>query len=211
MLQAIIFDFDGVILDTELDRFLELQKELRKYEYRLYKKDFKILFGRKIGEFLKERFPRLPSYISENIIIKRRKNIKKNATRLKLIQGIKELTRYLSNKYILAITTGSQKKVVEKVLKHHSLLKYFSLIVSGEYFKSSKPDPECYILTLKKLKLQLDEVIIIEDSEAGIIAAHNAGCKVFALKNKWNKNQIAKADKIFNSHTDLLKYFKSLS
>lgn len=210
MLKAIVFDFDGVILDTELDRFAELKRELKFYGYTLHKRHLLSLLGKKTKEFLKENFPQLSDEIMRQIADKRRQSITQNAIRLNLMPGIEDLAKYLALHYQLAITTGSLREIAKKVLEHYHLSKYFRLIVAGEDFKTSKPDPECYLLTLKKLDLRPSEAIIIEDSEAGITAAKKAGCRVFALQNRYNKGQIIDADKIFKSHNEILNYFKSI-
>lgn len=85
------------------------------------------------------------------------------------------------------------------------LRKYFSLIVSGEQFKESKPNPEIYLYTIKELNVNKDEAIIIEDSSKGILAANRAGIKVLALKDdKFGLDQ-SQADIIINELNDIIK------
>lgn len=211
MIKAIIFDFDGVILDTEIDRFLELKEEAKKRGYKLKENDKCILFGKRTNAFLKERFPNMPIDIIREISSKRKLSILSKAITLPLIPYIIELIKFLANRYTLAIATGSQFLVVERTLKKYDLFKYFKVVVTGEDFPSSKPNSECYKITLKRLNLGNSDVIIIEDSEAGISAAKKIECEVFALQNKFNKSQIKGADKIFKSHKEILKYFKSLN
>ncbi len=210
MLKAIIFDFDGVIVDTELDRFKFLQKELVQYNIILDKSVFPNFFGKKTSEALKELVPNISEKTLIEINFKRQKYLEENITKLNLLSQIKELLYTLKKKYFLGITTGSNSKIVNKLLKNHKLEKYFKIIITGEQFKSSKPNPECYTLTLNKLNIKPSEAIIIEDSEAGIIAGKKAGCKVLGLKNKYNSKQIEKADKIFNNHKEISKYIKLL-
>ena len=211
MLKAIIFDFDGVILDTEMDRFLFIQNELSKHGYILSESEFQNSCGKKISEFLTEKYPDIKEDAVKDIIANRRKNIKENLRNLSLIPGIVELVKFLSNKYSLAITTGSQRVVVEETIRYHNMADCFSLIVSGDEINSSKPNPEGYIHTINKLSMNPEEVIIIEDAEAGIIAGHKAGCKVYAIKNEYNPSHISDADRIFRNHKELLKYFKSIN
>jgi beta-phosphoglucomutase len=209
MSKAIIFDFDGVIADTEKERFDSLKLILKKYNYKLKNDNLKDLFGKKTDIFLKEKFPDMPSSIIKEIQSKRRKDQLSNIKRTKIIPGITQLITFLSKKYTLAITTGSTKEVVDIVLKQNKLDEYFSIIVTGEQFSTSKPDPECYNLTLKKLKQKSSKTIIIEDSVAGITAGKQAECIVFAIKNEYNSEQILHADKIFNSNKELIEYFKN--
>ena len=85
------------------------------------------------------------------------------------------------------------------------LRKYFTLIVSGEQFKESKPNPEIYLHAIKELNVNKDEAIIIEDSPKGILAANRAGIKVLALKDdKFGLDQ-SQADIIINELNDIIK------
>jgi len=210
MIKAIIFDFDGVIVDTEIDRFKFIQKELTKYNIILDDSILPNIFGKKTSEALKELIPNISEDIIREVNAKRQIYIQEKILELKPLQYIKELLEQLSSKYKIGLTTGSESIVVNKFLDHNDLTKYFNVITTGEMFKSSKPDSECYKITLKKLDINPSETIIVEDSEAGISAGKNAGCKVFGLKNKYNSKQIKNADKVFNDYKEMLKHFREI-
>jgi len=210
MIKAIIFDFDGVIVDTEIDRFKFIQKELTKYNIILDDSILPNIFGKKTSEALKELIPNISEDIIREVNAKRQIHIQEKILELKPLQYIKELLEQLSSKYKIGLTTGSESIVVNKFLDHNDLTKYFNVITTGEMFKSSKPDSECYKITLKKLDINPSETIIVEDSEAGISAGKNAGCKVFGLKNKYNSKQIKNADKVFNDYKEMLKHFREI-
>jgi HAD superfamily hydrolase (TIGR01509 family) len=129
---------------------------------------------------------------------------------LKPLPDLKNLLRILEKKYKLAITTGSNSNIVNKFLTYHHLQNYFCTLTTGEQFKSSKPNPECYVMTLKKLKISPSEAIIVEDSYAGIMAGKKAGCKVFGLKNEYNVKQLKDSEHIFNNYKEMIKYFRSI-
>ena len=209
MIKGIIFDFDGVIVDTESKKFRDLNKLLVEDKKNLKEKDFSDMVGKKTVLFLSEKFPSMSKKRIEDINMRRKKIQTVGLDQLKLINGIKDLLVFLKSKnYILAITTGTERKAVEKILKITSLSKYFDYIVSGEDFKSSKPNLECYDITLKKMKLSSSEVIVIEDSIAGIKSAKSLGCMVFGIMTYLEKEKLSKADKIFKDHTRILGYLK---
>lgn len=207
MLKAIIFDFDGVIVDTEKDRFKFIQKELAKQKIKINDSALEQIFGKKTLFALKELVPSISENQISEIYAKLQKHGTNKITRLKPLPNLKNLLQLLNKKYTLAIATGSKSKIVNKFLEYHQLQKYFKIITTGEQFNSSKPNPECYIMTLQKLKINSSEAIIIEDSQAGIIAGKKAKCKVFGLKNKYNITQLKKADKIFNNYIQMIDYF----
>jgi beta-phosphoglucomutase len=208
MIKSIIFDFDGVIVDTELDRFNFIKKELFNENIILDDSIFPNFLGRKTSPTLKEIIPNIHEDTLKKLNIKRQRYLKDNITKLKPLPNITVLLNVLKKKYSLGITTGSNSIIVRKFLKYHKLLKYFTVIITGEQFKSSKPDPECYNMALNQLSIKPSEAIIIEDSKAGISAGKKAGCKVFGLKNKHNAEQIKDADKAFNDYKEMSKYFK---
>ncbi|MDO4266796.1 MAG: HAD family hydrolase, partial [Eubacteriales bacterium] len=71
--------------------------------------------------------------------------------------------------------------LVMKILTELEVDKYLDLVVSGEFFERSKPDPAIYINTCKRLNVAPQDVLVIEDSTVGIRAAHDAGVEVAAL------------------------------
>jgi HAD superfamily hydrolase (TIGR01509 family) len=166
------------------------------------------IFGKKTTSALREIIPNISENIIKEVNSRRQLYIQEKILELKPLLGIKKILEQLNSKYIIGLTTGSKSNVVKKFLQYHNIKRYFSVITTGEHFKSSKPDPECYLITLKELNIKPSETIIVEDSEAGIIAGKKAGCKVFGLKNKYNTAQLKKADKAFDNYKEMLIYFK---
>lgn len=118
---------------------------------------------------------------------------------------IYSVLEYLSKHYKIALASSSSLYSINTALDQAGLKKYFSLIISGEQFKESKPNPEIYLHTIKELNVNKDEAIIIEDSSKGILAANRAGIKVLALKDdKFGLDQ-SHADIIINELNDIIK------
>ena len=210
MIKAIIFDFDGVIVDSEIKKFKELQSILKNTNFILKENDFKDMTGKKTSSFLSTKFPKMTKLEIKKVTELRRKKelfvINKN-----LIPGIKKLLEFIKSKKIkIAITTGSNRELIKKTIEKNKIKKFFDLIISCEDFKQSKPSPECYKKTLKKLNLKTSEVIIIEDSIAWIKASKSAKCKVFGITTYLNKTELSEADKVFRNHEEILEYVKNL-
>ena len=207
MIKAIIFDFDGVIVDTERKKFKELQNLMNSTKFILTECDFKDMIGKKTSAFLSEKFPDMDKKEIKKTEEQRRKKLKN--TEEKILPGLKKLILYLQSKKIkIAITTGTVKEIVEKTLRSNEISSFFDTIVTGEDFKESKPFPECYEKTLKKLQLNPSEIIVIEDSIAGIKAARAAKCKVFGIMTSLEKKDLLEADNIFTSHGEIENYFR---
>lgn len=209
MIKAIIFDFDGVIVETENHRLSHLKELLQKKKFIVHNLSLNVLIGKKTRSFLKETIPNITEKEIDEIYTEQSEILKKKQEEYVLLEGLNELLEFLKNKeYALAVCTGSRRLRVKNILKQNGVLQYFKIIVSGEDFSSSKPDPECYEKTLQKLDLSADEVIIIEDSPAGITAGKNVGAKVFGLMTYLDEAELKEADRVFKSHVEILVYLK---
>ncbi|MGE0793084.1 MAG: HAD family hydrolase [Candidatus Woesearchaeota archaeon] len=208
MIKTIIFDFDGVIVDTENKKFTDLKILLKQQDYVLKKEYFSDMIGKKTDVFILEKFPNIKKNILKKIISERRKEQNKNIDKYKLIKGIKKLLNYLKSKNIkIGLTTGSKKQFVLKILEKNKLESFFDVYVTGEDFKSSKPNPECFKLTLKKLNASPKKTIIVEDSNAGIQAAKKTNAFVFGVNTYKNLNSKI-INNLFDNHLDILKYLE---
>lgn len=99
----------------------------------------------------------------------------------------------------LALASSSSRKHIEDVLKTCQIDSFFTWVVSGKEFRQSKPDPEIYIYTAKQMQLPLREILVIEDSTYGILAARRAGLQVVALRDPLLQFDISQADYVIDS------------
>ena len=210
-MKAVIFDFDGVIVDTERQRFKAIQQVLKRRDMYLPDSEFKEMEGKKTTFFLRNEFPHLKDKEIEKIAEERREEEYNHLDHVKILNGVRKVFEFLKKKRkTIAVCSGSQRKIVKSLLNMHGLSKYVKVLVTGEDFEASKPHPESYIVTLKKLRMQGEDVIVIEDAPAGIEAANIAGCVTFGLETYSTAKQFIGADKSFKNHSYLLKHLKSL-
>ena len=87
----------------------------------------------------------------------------------------------------MALVSSAYSASVNFIIDALKLRPYFNLILSGGDIRKRKPDPECYLTALKKLELSKEGVIVIEDTEAGLKAAFNAGIKSFGIRHEYNQ------------------------
>lgn len=101
----------------------------------------------------------------------------------------------------LAVASSSSLENIRHILAANQILSYFELLVSGDLFQQSKPNPEIYHYTVNRLDLKTEECLVVEDSSIGISAAVNANLDVLALNNA-----DPQATKCIHSVCDILKY-----
>lgn len=205
MIRGFVFDVDGVIINTENTHFLAYRDVFKEYGYELtlddYMKHFsgKSIKGGVLSLLVEQSFfdsndqERFIQEITQKKVSRTLEHFKKQVvyfddtiTFIKRIaqgnltlKGIGEV----AERPILAMATGLESAFFEYVLVPHNLEKLFPIIVTADKYTHSKPDPECYLMALKKMGLLAREVVGIEDSVSGVKALNNAGIFSVAVTN----------------------------
>ncbi len=213
MIKAIIWDMDGVIIDSET-HYQRLEKEflgrlgifadtkvLASYMGTPFSSYFPIL-AEKYGsnKSLDEAAVEYQSFIEELY-----------KDHVELMPGIEEVFPELSSLYKFGLATSTTKELADQVLLKFDLLKYFSERTHGDEIKNGKPDPEIFNLSMKKLNIGKDEAVIIEDSENGMKAGRASGAKVIGYKGIHNKNlDFSGADFVIQDLKEIHKIVETL-
>ncbi|MCX7958054.1 MAG: HAD family phosphatase [Deltaproteobacteria bacterium] len=209
--RGVIFDFDGVIVDSEpfwnsADRIVVEQ------EGKEFIPDVKnIVMGLAPAASVAEicRFHKILT--APKKILKKRENLMKKfyESVIELNCGAYEILEYLYlRKVKIALASSTPKRLFEKALKRFRIDRFFDVIVTSDDIEKSKPDPEIFFRARKLLGLPSSELIIVEDSRAGVEAAIAAGIKVFWLRTASVDLKGLHPDYIINSLTDLMLYFE---
>lgn len=204
--QAVIFDMDGVIIDSEpiqLARQKEFiahknidipEEEMLKVVGANRKLTYQIIAPYAPEETFDAYFQGFTDYF-EGQTIDFQSILSKEI--LTVFDWLKK-----NDKKIALASSGSPEKIAT-VLKECGLVGYFDVVLSGDQFKQSKPHPEIYFTTAEKLALPVEACIVVEDSEYGITAAKRAGMYTFAKKEtRFNFSQ-AGADQLFTEFDEL--------
>jgi beta-phosphoglucomutase len=216
MLRAVIFDFDGVITDSEVLHLRSFNQVLAKYGVEISTKDyykeylglsdidcFKALINKKV--LLK------PAKGLENLVKEKTEIFEKLAkTEGRIIEGVRDFLQMLSqNNITMAICSGALLTEIELVLEQARLRSFFEVIVSAEFVKKGKPSPEGFLLTLRKLNhgrqnaISANQCVVIEDSHWGLEAAKAAGMHAVAVTNSYDADQLTLAERIVTKLGDL--------
>lgn len=199
MITAVIFDFDGTIVDTET-LWYKIFKEIvmTDYEMTLPLEEF----AKSIGTTDDILFDYLDQQLGKSI--DRIQFIEKVSARfqdfrdtLVMREGVYELIKECSSLGLkLGIASSSSLEWVESYLEKFNIKHYFQTIKTKEHVKKVKPDPELYIKAMEALKVQPKEALAIEDSVNGSIAALTAGMACAVIPNE--------VTEFLNFHKDVL-------
>jgi putative hydrolase of the HAD superfamily len=185
LIKAVVFDFDGLILDTETEWYYAFKEVLQDYRVELPME----VFVKSIGTDDTE----LNNYMEQKIGLASSTAIKKLArenhkARIKMIAMRDGVKAYLTNAKELGLKIGlassSPREWVEGYLRDLQIIDYFQVIKTGDEVEKVKPDPALYIKALEGLGVNADEAIAFEDSANGAKAAVAAGLKCVIVPNE---------------------------
>jgi beta-phosphoglucomutase-like phosphatase (HAD superfamily) len=216
MLGAVIFDFDGVLVDSEQIHHKAFNRVLAKFHYQLSSHEYYDRFlGLSDEELLrivdKERHLSLSNQQFGQLLGEKANLFKEMAaTEAGIIEGVpKFLNMFSDGKIPMAICSGALQPEIEMILEGAGLRSYFEAIVSAEQVEKGKPDPEGFLLALKLLNKKLkksikpEDCVVIEDSHWGLEAAKAAGMRTVAITNTYAAEHLKPADKIIAHLNDL--------
>ncbi len=199
--KAIIFDMDGVIVDSMPYHYLAWYEALRSYGVRVtcfdvYSKEGE-RWQKSLEDFLARAHIKPSQAIIDKIFIERQKIFKRYFKRF-IFKGVKEFLLCLKNQgYILGLVTGTPTSEVKKILSKN-IRNLFSGIVGGNNVKRGKPYPDPYLKAAKALKVRPAECLVVENAPYGIESAKRAGMFCIALATSLPKEYLSKADIVVN-------------
>ena len=203
-MKAVIFDMDGVIIDSEPIHFEVDMQTMREFGVNISKDELNKYVGTTNEYMLNDLINKykIQKSIKEILEYKMELTIRRiKETKINAISGIPELLISLKHNNIkTAIGSSSPKELIITVIEKFQLGKYFDCIVSGDEVKEGKPKPDIYLEVSKRIGVNPEECNVIEDSRNGVLAAKNAGMKCFGFRNVNSGNQdLSKADIIVDS------------
>lgn len=188
MLKAVIFDMDGVIIDSEPIYYKLCSDLLKKSRAALTKEEYYSYVGKPAAEFwtvMKKKY-NLRENAEELININRKSYMDylRGNNKEKPIEGVCELIKELyDNNIRLALASSSSRDCIDIVLDKFKLNEYFQVIVSGDDVEDGKSTPYIFLQTAEKMSVKPSECIVIEDSHSGIKSSKAAGMVCLAFRN----------------------------
>lgn len=214
MIRAIIFDFNGVIVDDETPHVFCFQQALAEAGLTLTKEDYygaflgmdertctRLLLQQRDGGFEEAEVFRIGERKAELFLAHTAQH------RPSLFAGVVDFVKAARGRYRLAIASGGRRAQIHAALAGTQIERHFDVILAAEDCPTGKPDPAIYLLTLKRLNagrgsgcdIVPSECLVLEDSVAGIRAAKAAGMNVLGVATTYPLDKLHEADGIVQS------------
>lgn len=199
-MEAVIFDRDGVILDSESININSAVKAFKELGIAIKEEEKEWVVGRHPDDY-KKQFLEKYDFSYEEFRKIQRKTYYELLESIPLFKKAISLIKKLHKlKIPLALTTSSKLKSTLQILDKADLSGVFDVIVTFEDYEKRKPHPQSYLVTAKKLNVNPNGCIVIEDSSVGVESAKNAGMKCIAILHEYNRKQdFSKADIVVDS------------
>ncbi|MDD3361484.1 MAG: HAD family phosphatase [Hespellia sp.] len=187
-IQGILFDMDGVLLDTERLSTIAWQKTAKRWQIDLPVSFINSYKGKNLVESRKLYLQRFGTdfpydefraekteYMQEDIRV----------NGLPVKKGVYDLLKYAKEHQIkLAVATSTSRSTAEAYLRQVGIYEDFQAIVYGDSVAASKPEPDIYLEAAKQIGVKPEECFVIEDSTAGVMAGYHAGAQVIHIPDQ---------------------------
>jgi len=205
-MKAVIFDMDGVIVDSEPRHeraFSDVLKEIGVGEGHGMR--FRDYIGRADREIWTDFLARhKPKQTMEELLAMKRKRVIEILRREQpVFKGLPELVEKLAGRYRLAVASGSERQVVEEVVSLSGLRCFFGAVVSSADVARGKPAPDIFLLAAGLLAISPADCWVIEDSRPGVAAGLAAGMRVIAITNTHSAEELRAATHVVSTYRQI--------
>jgi HAD superfamily hydrolase (TIGR01509 family) len=212
-IRAVLFDFDGVIADTETAHFVTFSKVLAQEGIALGPEEtqgsYMGIQDRRAFEIAFENAGRpLPDELRDELTNRKSDLYDASVPDIGVFPGARELIESASLRGPTTIASGGRRRDISAVLSRNGLLDHFASFVSGDETGRSKPDPEAFLLGLELIRreaapdLEAASCLVFEDSYHGVEAAKRAGMRCVAVTHSFPAEKLGKADLVIDSLLD---------
>jgi HAD superfamily hydrolase (TIGR01509 family) len=208
VIDAVVFDLDGVLLDSE-QVWDEAREELaRERGGRWHERAQRDMMGMSSTEWSRYMHDVIglaepPEAINEDVV---RRMERRYGERLPLLPGAREAVERLAARWPLGLASSSNRPLIDLVLEVSGFGRYFRATVSSEEVSRGKPAPDVFLEAARRLGVAPERVAVVEDSENGIRAGRTAGMRVVAIPNAHfppGEEALAAADVVLRSLDEL--------
>lgn len=206
---VVIFDFDGVLVDSERHHMASYNSVFQKYGHTLDPVEY-AKYWTSLGHGPKGEIERHNLNIDPDAIRREKRPIFSELCRNGTVRFFPEAREFVKRLSLagktLAIASGTMKSDIDAILENEGLLDKFASVV-GSDTAALKPDPESFLMVLREVDAAPSDAVIVEDAEKGVSAAITAQIPVIVIRaHETRAIEFPGADMVLDSHTELLSF-----
>ncbi|WP_455365057.1 HAD family hydrolase [[Eubacterium] cellulosolvens] len=189
-IRAVIFDMDGLLVDTEPLHHQSWKTLFKDEFHRPLPSVYKKILGQKEEEVMTQLVNSINVQANVKELVKIKHQIYHDLIRRRVtfMPGARELINDLKGRYMLALSTSSTKECADIILRKLQIEDVFDAIATGDDVREGKPHPEIYHFIRRMLEIAPSECLVLEDTENGVNSAKNAGMWCIAVPNQYTKH-----------------------
>lgn len=204
MVKAVIFDRDGVLVDSEYTNIRAAELAFADLGVRLTDEEKRSIVGRHVDDYSKPMLAKHGIEYDKFRPLQRKHYYEELGSTPVFKRTIQLLKDIHANGIPLALCTSARQESSLDLLVNLGIKDLFQEIIGSENYTKRKPDPEPYMVTAKKMGISPQDCLVIEDSEVGLRAALNAGMKCIVIFNDYTKDHdFTGAQKVVSSAAEL--------
>lgn len=212
MLKGLIFDVDGVLMDSMPYHANAWVQAFADVGIRITNMDIYEIEGsnhKGVVDLIFHKVGLEPSTSDYETFLKKKREYFLRDNRAEPFEGMPECLQKLKKKYKLAVSSGADRTIVNSLMdKFYPGI--FEVIISGEDVTRGKPDPEPYLTAVRKLGLETEECMVVENAPLGIKSAKTAGIYCVAVPTYLPSEKLVGADMVLADHAELVAYLSRL-
>lgn len=192
MYRALLFDMDGLMIDSE-SIYWDVERQMaRRRGIRVHDDTLRRMMGRSQMDSMRifAADCGITQESTEELLVEREAMmIERYLKGVDPMPGLREILKRFHGTLWLAVVTSSPRKFTDVLLPSLGIAGLFEVVQTGDEIVRGKPDPEIYLRAISKLDLKASECIVLEDSHAGSLAAHRAGAYVIAVPSELTRHE----------------------
>ncbi len=186
-LKAVIFDLDGLLVDSEPVWFAVRTEMFGRFGMGWTDEDQKALMGRNTKSWIDYVEKKLDGRLTREEVTNQTLEgmVRSYETHnVRIMPGADQALEYCQGRFMIGLASGSPQILIDAAMRANGWAKYFSKILSSDDVPQGKPSPDVYVEVMKRMGVLPSESVVVEDSGSGILAGKAAGAAVVAVPNK---------------------------
>lgn len=211
-MKALLFDFDGVLIQSMEDHYEGWRRALEKYGIDMNPEELFMMEGQGVKAVATEITRKYNIPVEDTLdIIKNKQKHYNTIKKIRFYPNLLDVLNWAREKQLkMGVVTGGMRTLVKEALESFGLMDYFTAIITSDDVSETKPSPRPYLIAATQLEVEAKDCIVIENAPLGIHSGKSAGMKVIGITTTLTAHHLREADVVVSDFRELLNALKKL-